>query len=171
MTTTDTKSDVINTLAGIADGSPLAALRALKPDVQTYTQGSDDALFNSTDPDGLSLVERELVGLHVAKLTNTPEVAARHRTRLKAFNADAALIGAAEIGDARTTPRLAAIFHFTEALTREPRAATPADIVQLQAAGLSDKDVVTLGQLIAYLNYQVRLLAGLRALGAPGGAK
>jgi uncharacterized protein YciW len=43
--------------------------------------------------------------------------------------------------------------------------------VQLQAAGLSDKDVVTLGQLIAYLNYQVRLLAGLRALGAPGGAK
>ena len=169
--TTDTKTDAINLLAGIADDSPMAALRTQKPDVQTYTQGSDDALFNPADPGGLSLIERELVGLRVAKLTHSVEVATRHRARLKVLNASAALVGAAEIGDAQTSPRLAAIFSFTDTLTREPRAAMPADIERLTSAGLSDKDVVTLGQLIAYLSYQVRLLAGLRALGANGGAK
>ena len=50
-------------------------------------------------------------------------------------------------------------------LTHEPRAATPAHIERLIVAGLSDKDIVTLGQLIAYFAYQIRLLAGLRVLG------
>jgi CMD domain protein len=168
MTTDVSPSDIINALASIADGSPLAALRAQKPDVQRHTQGSDGALFNPADPGGLSLIERELVGLRVAKLTDAPEVASRHRARLKALHTDAGLVGAAEIGDAKTSPRLDAIFQFADTLTRHPRAATPAAIERLTSVGLSDKDVVTLGQLIAYLNYQVRLLAGLRALGAPG---
>ena len=157
--------DVINFLTGIATGSPLEALRAKKPDMKTYTQGCDDALFNPPDVGGLSLIERELVGLRLAKLTNTAAVAARHRARLKELHADAALVGASEIGDAQVSTRLAAIFHFTDTLTREPRAATSADIERLGSVGLNAKDIVTLGQLIAYLNYQVRLLAGLRALG------
>ena len=158
-------ADVINTLSGITDDSELAALRAQRADAQKYTQGSDDALFNPADASGLNLIERELVGLRIGKLTHTPAVAARHRARLKALNADASLVGAAEIGDAKTSPRIEAIIEFTNTLTLEPRAATPALIAQLKANGLSAKDVVTLGQLIAYLSYQVRLLVGLRALG------
>jgi CMD domain protein len=158
-------ADVINTLAGITDDSPLAALRAQRADAQKHTQGSDDALFNPADATGLSLIERELVGLRIGKLNNAPAVAARHRARLQSLNADAALVGAAEIGDSKASPRIAAIFEFTHTLTLEPRAATPALIAQLHDAGLSAKDVVTLAQLIAYLSYQVRLLAGLRALG------
>lgn len=169
MTTT---TDVINTLADIASDSPLAALRAQRPEALAYTQGSDAALLHPADPAGVSLIERQLIGLRVAKLTNAPDVAARHRAELTALGANPADIGAAEIGDAKSTPRLAALFRFAETLTHEPREATPELIAALHDAGLSARDVVTVAQLISYLNFQVRLLAGLRALGeTTGGTK
>ncbi|MGD7513504.1 hypothetical protein ACQCQE_25270, partial [Ralstonia pseudosolanacearum] len=37
-------------------------------------------------------------------------------------------------------------------------------LLRLPAAGLATPDVVTLSQLIAFLSYQTRLVAGLRAL-------
>jgi uncharacterized protein YciW len=49
-------------------------------------------------------------------------------------------------------------------LTQEPRAADEGDIQALQAAGLGARDIVTIAQLIAFLSFQVRLLAGLRVL-------
>ena len=165
--------DVINILAGIAPESALAALRAQRGDVQTYTQNSDAALLNPTDVGGLSLIERHLVGLRIGTLNRNSAVATRHREQLRALGADPVLITATEAQGEVTGPaRLAAILHFTDTLTNQPRAATPANIERLTQAGLSDKDIVTLGQLVAYLAYQVRLLAGLRALeGIAGGAK
>ena len=157
--------DVVNTLAGIAPDSPLVALRAQRADVQTYTQNSDAALLNPTDVGGLSLIERHLVGLRIGTLNRNSAVATRHREQLRALGADAVIVTAVEAQGEITGPeRLAAILNFTDTLTHEPRAATPAHIERLIAAGLSDKDIVTMGQLIAYFAYQVRLLAGLRIL-------
>ena len=161
-----TAPDVINTLGGIAANSPLATLRAQRADVQTHTQNSDAALLNPDDAGGLSLIERHLVGLRIGTLNRNSAIATRHREQLHALKADAVIVTAVEAQGTMTRPhRLAAILHFTDTLTLEPRAAAPTDIEQLAAAGLSDKDIVTLGQLIAYLAYQVRLLAGLRSLG------
>ena len=41
-------------------------------------------------------------------------------------------------------------------------------MLKLPAAGISPADVVTLGQLIALVTFQVRVIAGLRALAAEG---
>lgn len=169
MTTENTKTDVINTLAGIAEGSPLAALRAQRPDAKQYTQGSDEALLNPEDVSGVSLIEREAIGLRIGTLTKNLAVTTRHRNRLNELQADAAIIHAAvsnTVAQASSlSPRLSAILHFTTTLTLSPRLASPVDIAQLRDAGVSDAQIVTIAQLISYLNYQVRLLAGLRALG------
>jgi uncharacterized protein YciW len=37
-------------------------------------------------------------------------------------------------------------------------------VERLIAAGLDDRDAVTLAGLIAYVNYQIRVVAGLRML-------
>jgi uncharacterized protein YciW len=49
-------------------------------------------------------------------------------------------------------------------VTLDPADASKADIDALLAAGLSPHAVVSLSQLIAYVNFQSRLLAGLRTL-------
>ena len=51
-------------------------------------------------------------------------------------------------------------------LTLEPRRGDQAALMALKAAGLNDAAVVALAQLVAFLSYQTRVVAGLRALAA-----
>ena len=49
-------------------------------------------------------------------------------------------------------------------VTRQPAQATRDDIAALKGAGLDDRDVVTLAGLIAFINYQILVVAGLSML-------
>ena len=61
-------------------------------------------------------------------------------------------------------PRLAAAFEHAHMLVFHPRDATQAALQALLDAGWSTTDIVTLSQLVAFLSFQVRAVAGLRAL-------
>jgi CMD domain protein len=61
-------------------------------------------------------------------------------------------------------PRLAAAFEHAHLLVFHPRDATPADLQALLDAGWSTTDIVTLSQLVAFLAFQIRVVAGLRVL-------
>ena len=63
------------------------------------------------------------------------------------------------------TDREVALLRHTDLLTERPTEADAADIATLRAAGLSTLEIVTLSQLIAFVAYQVRVLATLRAFG------
>jgi CMD domain protein len=62
--------------------------------------------------------------------------------------------------------RLAAALEHTHLLVFRPRDANPAALQALINAGWSTNDIVTLSQLVAFLSFQVRAVAGLRALAA-----
>ena len=49
-------------------------------------------------------------------------------------------------------------------LTLAPRKATRNDIDALKAAGLGEADIVRLSELAAFVNYQLRVIAGLKLL-------
>ena len=61
-------------------------------------------------------------------------------------------------------PRLAAAFEHAHLLVFHPRDAASADLQALLDAGWSTTDVVTLSQLVAFLSFQIRVVAGLRTL-------
>ena len=61
--------------------------------------------------------------------------------------------------------RLLAALEHTHLLVFRPRDAAPADMTVLLGAGWSDTGIVTLSQLVAFLSFQVRVVAGLRVLG------
>ncbi|WP_187435771.1 CMD domain protein [Bradyrhizobium hipponense] len=62
--------------------------------------------------------------------------------------------------------RLVAALEHAHLLVFRPRDAASADIKVLLAAGWSDTGIVTLSQLVAFLSFQLRVVAGLRSLGA-----
>ena len=66
----------------------------------------------------------------------------------------------------RLGDRLAAALDHTHLLVFRPRESDEAALERLLAAGWSVTDIVTLSQLIAFLTFQVRVVAGLRALSA-----
>ena len=61
-------------------------------------------------------------------------------------------------------PRLAAALEHAHLLVFHPRDAAAADLQALLDAGWSTTDIVTLSQLVAFLAFQIRVIAGLRIL-------
>lgn len=157
--------DLTDRLAGLAAGSATHVLRHQRDKVATATEGSYHGLFDPALP-GLSLVERLSVALHAARLTPSAELARHYRERLQQAGAGDAIIAAIDAGrvDTLGDARLRAMLEFTRKLIEKPVEGDRAALLSLPAAGLSTPEVVTLAQLIAFLSYQARLVAGLRAL-------
>jgi CMD domain protein len=63
-------------------------------------------------------------------------------------------------------PCLAAAFDHMHLLVFHPRDAAPAALQGLLDAGWSTTGIVTLSQIAAFLSFQIRVVAGLRVLGA-----
>ena len=169
---TQINSDLIDRLAGLTSADPSYAIRHQREKLALATQGSYDALFDPSLAD-LSLSERLLVALYVCQLTSAVELAAHYRDQLLtapvfgALNPQVAALvrgGKALSKDAVTEQRLHAIFHFARVLIENPIDGDKRLLHSLPAAGLTTPAIVALAQLIAFLSYQTRLLAGLRAM-------
>lgn len=158
--TYDPATDVVDRAAGLAAGSPTYTVRHARDKVAAATQGSYAALFDPALAGGLTLEERLLVAVLACRLTPAPTLAAHYEDRLRAAG-----FSAARLEDA-TDARLQAILQFTRTLVERPVEGDAAALRALPAAGLTTPAVVTLAQLIAFLSYQTRLVAGLAAMRA-----
>lgn len=166
----DINKDLVDQLVGLTPGTQTFDVRHKRDKVAAATQGSYDALFDPALP-GLSLTDRLLVALYATRITPSPLLAAHYRARAVEAGAAAADIAVAESGkpaDA-ANPQLAAVLEFTRKLIEKPVEGDEAALKTLPAAGVSTPAVVTLSQLIAFLSYQTRLVAGLVAMKAAEG--
>lgn len=57
------------------------------------------------------------------------------------------------------------IVRHADRLTNAPREARRAHVEALREAGVCDADIVRLSELVAFVNYQVRAIAGIKLLG------
>lgn len=165
----DSGYDVVNQLAGISDDSPLGKLRASRDISFNAAQGSFKSLLEPDDLGGVSRLEREAIAYRVALLEQSKPVIDLHNKRLQEIGATAEQIEAIEdypeIG--KLPARLETILGHVDLLTLEPKAAAPEALTALNAAGLSTRDIITVSQLIAFVSFQVRLLASLRVMKEP----
>ena len=160
----DGNPDVMDTLADVTDDSALAALRRQRPDVVKHLQGSDDVIFSPLDDGGLTRAERAAAALRVATLLRDPVLSEHYRARLATLDPDGMLARTVEGGARITEVRWDAVLAHVDLVTRGPGSAERKDIDNLLAAGLSSHAIVSLSQLSAYVNFQSRVLAGLRTL-------
>lgn len=165
------RSDVIDLMAGLAPGSTLYTLRHQRDKVAAATQGSYDAMFDAS-VDGLSVTERLLVAHYACSLSQAVEISDHYRSRLVALEVDPALLAMSESVSASHgtaaafDPRLRAMLTFTHTLITDPIAGDKPALMMLAEAGLTTPAIVALAQLIAFLSYQLRVVAGLKAMQA-----
>lgn len=148
--------NVIEQMAGVTPGSAAADAMAARAVLLQASQDNYGAVLTPKDPGGLSHAERFRLAAHIALLSGDDQLAA---TYAHSANAGSAGSGLAD-------PRTAAITRHVDLVTRTPRDATAADIAALQSAGVTPADIVRLSQLIAFVSYQVRVIAGLRLMAA-----
>ncbi|QHJ01228.1 CMD domain protein [Xylophilus rhododendri] len=165
-----TSPDIIDGVVPLAAGHPVHALRHERQKVVAATQASYEALFAPEVRD-ISVPERLMVALHASRLSRSDSLAAVYRARLVEEGAKAALIDAVDAGLPLpdNEERLATILAFTGKLITKPIDGDREAVEELTAVGLSTPAVVALGQLISFLSYQIRVVAGLKALVAATG--
>ena len=100
-----TDADVIDTLVGIAPGSPLDAIRARRPEARAQAQASYRALFVPDAPGDVTAEERFAVGAFVAGLHDDAAIAAFYVARLADSGASTELRDAVDAAIAEATGR------------------------------------------------------------------
>lgn len=147
--------DVIDRAAGLAPGDRLHAARRFRAKVVEATQASHDALLLQP-VEGLTTEDRLRVAAHVCTLAGATALAKHYEDRLVD----------APGRDEPSSHALPEMLQFATALTTDPRRGDRGAIEALRHARLGDAAIVALAQLVAFLSYQLRVVAGLQALRA-----
>jgi CMD domain protein len=162
-------TDVLNSILGIDDDAPIARLRNQKPTLVKELQDYYLSLFEPTTASAKALPvdARYVVAVRVASHTGSTAVVDWYANLAsEAGVAEATIEQARDVAGSwsDSTPLASAIRH-ADLLTTRPADATREDLEALKAAGYSPAGIVSLSQVIAFVSYQLRLAAGLRALG------
>jgi len=156
---------IIEALVAAPPGSALAAAMAQRAEILRLSQASHDAVLRPTAPGRFSHGERAALAQRMARLSGDAELAAHYGACLEAANGDDDLRRAADpTAPIPTEQRFAAVIGHVDLLTQRPRDATRADIETLKNAGVDEPDIVRLAELAAFVNYQLRVVAGLKLL-------
>jgi len=117
-------------------------------------------------PSPVSRAEREMVGVTVSRLNKCTYCQTHHGTGLKRLLpadrkhiADEIIAGITE----NLTDRENAMVIYATKLTLDPTSITQAEIDQLKAVGLTDREILDVAQVAAYFAYANRIVLGLGA--------
>lgn len=160
--------DAIDVILGEA-GPRVRALRRQKPELAEQLQDYYRAVF---EPDAesaaaLPLADRGAIAVRVASHTGSTAVADWYADLAASAGVDGeTLARARDVAQPWTEETaLAAAIRHADMLTTRPASAQRGDIAALKAAGFSPAGIMSLAQVVAFVSYQLRLIAGLRALG------
>lgn len=151
---TGVSADILDLLGGIDPASSLAAARQTREAATRHTQGSYEAIFSAAaeENSALPLSQRFWLAEKIALLLQDDI--------LQRFYAERQ----ADFPPANPSPALQHAQAWVERLTTAPVSAAPGQLRDLQEAGWSGEDIVTLSQLVAFVNFQSRLLRGYRLI-------
>lgn len=158
--------DLIDNLLGLSPEGSTYAARHFRTKVLMGTQQSYEALFS--DKVALSLAYRWVVAFYACQLTQSKELAQYYLTQAQAHQVDANWLQAAANDqlDSIDDELLKTLLVFTRKLTLKPIEGDKEAVALLEQAGIATPDIIAVSQLIAFLSYQVRLVAGLKAMQA-----
>jgi len=154
---------LIETLAAVPKDSRLGEALRARTEILRLSEAAHDAVLVPRDPGGVSHALRAALAARMCRHVGNDELA-QHYDGYLAHIGDAEVAPLAEPGGLSGDPLLNAMARHADLLTLAPRDATRADIAALTSAGLAEADIVRLAELAAFVNYQLRVIAGLKLL-------
>lgn len=173
--------DQIDILSGLKPGSALYDIRRERPDFVDGTELCRTTVLTPNHGFGIGRAMRAALAARMARLIGHADLAATYDRMIEEAERDMAG-GASTSGDtAGNKAALAAIatgadipeavdafirglVRHADLVTRTPRNSTRADIACLEEAGLSNPQIIALSELIAFVNYEARVIVGLSIL-------
>lgn len=155
---------LIETLVSARPGSALAEAMEKRAEILRLSQAAHDAVLLPREPGGLSRGLRAALAARMARLNNNPALASHYDTLVERAG-EPVTAPLADPGTSVVDGRTAEIVRHADRLTVAPREATRAHVDALREAGVTEPDIVRLAELAAFVNYQVRVIAGMALIG------
>ncbi len=161
--------DVIDEILGENNTDRVVMLRSQKPELASQRQAYYDAVFEPApdSAEAFSVADRFLVAVRTASHTGSAAVVDWYSGRARESGVEGPAIDRAR-NVAEPWPdedRLGPVMRHVDLITARPVESSKRDIDALLESGLTPGAVVVLSQVVAYVSYQLRLIAALRALG------
>lgn len=156
-------SDAIDRAVGLNAEDALYATRRLRPEFVDGAEQCRLSVLAPNDDQGLAPDVRLALAQRMAQLNGDAELQRDYQAQLAALQPSNALLALAA-GASDLAEPLATIARHTDLVTRQPMNATEQHIRLLEQAGLSNPQIVAISELIAFVNFQTRVAAGLRLL-------
>ncbi|MBS0881237.1 hypothetical protein JK231_11555 [Pantoea sp. JGM49] len=156
-------SDAIDQAAGLTPDEALYQTRRLRPEFVEGAEACRVSVLAPEEDQGLPADLRLALAQRMAVLNYDAPLQRDYQAQLAALNPSEALLALAS-GCAVSEEPLATIARHADMVTQQPIQATEQHIRLLEQAGLSNPQIVALSELIAFVNFQTRVAAGLRLM-------
>jgi uncharacterized protein YciW len=154
---------LIESLASIRPGSRLGQALKTRAEILRLSEAAHDAVLLPREPGRLSHALRAAIAARMCRHVGDGALT-EHYDSYVAHSGDLDVSSLAHPGGTCGDPLQDAMARHADLLTLAPREATRADIEALKAVGLGEPDIVRLAELAAFVNYQLRVVAGLKLL-------
>jgi uncharacterized protein YciW len=155
--------DAMDKAAGISPDDVLFAARRFRPEFVAGAEECRRSVLQPANDQGLAPNVRVALARRMAGLNADKVLMAEYDAQLADLGSTdqlwALALGATELGEP-----LATIARHTDLVTLTPSEAEARHIALLAEAGLNNAQIVALSELIAFVNFQTRVAAGLRLL-------
>lgn len=151
-----TQNSTILNISGVAQASGLAGTIAGRANIFEMSQAAEDAVLRPKDCGAFAHDMRAALAARAARQAGEDALAAHYAAGAgdRAGLADPGAVDA-DLGH---------VLAFVDKVANRTRDISAEDISGLQAKGVPDADIVRLCELVAFLAYQIRVVAGLRLM-------
>jgi uncharacterized protein YciW len=154
---------LIETLAAVPAETRLGQALTMRAEILRLSEAAHDAVLLPREPGGLSHGLRAALAARMCRHVGDDALAAHYDSYL-AHSGDLDVASLAHADGTCGHQLQDAMARHADLLTLAPRQATRNDIEVLKTAGLGEADIVRLSELAAFVNYQLRVIAGLKLL-------
>ncbi|KQZ91837.1 CMD domain-containing protein [Agrobacterium tumefaciens] len=155
--------DAMDKISGLSPEDPVFNARRFRPE---FVEGAELCRLSVLHPDadkGFDRVFRIALALRMARLNADQVLIDDYGLQLADLNPSAELAALAN-GATDLAEPLATIASHVDMVTLSPIKADAGHIAKLVDAGLDNPQIVALSELIAFVNFQTRVAAGLRLM-------
>lgn len=153
--------NAVDTVAGIQPESALYTLRRQRPEFVDGVESCRGSVLTPANDQGIPAALRLALAQRIALQTGNPQQAAFYQAQ----SADAQYQPIADNSPLSVqSPWLTAIVRHSDRVTQNPVSSTEQHLQALSEAGLSAPQIIALAELIAFVNFESRVMAGLQLL-------
>ena len=145
------------TAAGLGQVDSVADAVRARANIFEMTQAAEDAVLRPNETGALPHDLRAALAARMARQAGETRLAEHH---LAGAGALTDLVDPQHDGGKTHS----GLISFVDKVSTKTRDITARDIVDLQGAGMSDADIVRLCEMVAFVAYQIRVVAGLRLM-------